>query len=289
MTAIHFTGHRDDRLFRECTTEETMSQAEPSGPENPSPSLPADARRRIDDHLDAIERVLVAGGLSRGERRGVVDEVESQIYDMLAVRTQEDPSGLSPAEAVAAIVARLDPPSAYAPEASTASAIPAEQAVHVERAGPLGGLRRRWQRWWSPRSDVPRLSPPALVAAVWLAFAALLFIAALGSHGPARPLVSLFFLIGMTAPLGVTALGYWSVRRIRRSAGREYGLPLALVETFLFPIVLANVALIGLLAATDGAGLVTLAVLVIFGANIGLARYAWRRFGQQFLTRVDSY
>jgi hypothetical protein len=63
----------------------------------------------------------------------------------------------------------------------------------------------------------------------------------------------------------------------------------ALVETFFFPIVLANLALIGLLAATDGAGLVVLAVLVIVGANVGLARYAWRRFGGKFLSRVDSY
>src|SRR4029077_8107131 len=111
----------------------------------------------------------------------------------------------------------------------------------------------------------------------------------LAENRPGGLLMALFFLVGMTAPVGVTVLGFWAARRIRRSAGREHGLPLALVETFFFPIVLANMALIGLLAATDGAGLVFLAVLVIVGANIGLARYAWRRFGRKFLSRVDSY
>jgi len=250
-----------------------MSQAEANLP-NP---LPDDARRRIDDHLDAIERVLLAGGVSRGERRDVVDEVETQIYEMLAARAEQQPT-----EAVAAILAQLDPPDAYAPESATAP-------TAVEPALALRGLWRRWQGWWFPRSSVPRVSRPAFVAAVWFGLAALFFLAAFSYRRPPSLLLSLMFLFGMTAPIGVTALGFWSVRRIRRSAGREYGLPLALVETFFFPIVLANLALIGLLAATDGAGLVVLAVLVIVGANIGLARYAWRRFGGKFLSRVDSY
>jgi len=251
-----------------------MSQAEANLPH----PLPDDARRRIDDHLDAIERVLLAGGVSRCERRGVVDEVENQIYEMLAARAEQES-----AEAVATILAQLDPPAAYAPELASAPAAP------VDPAPRLRGAWRLWQAWWSPRPGVPRVSRPALVAAVWTVLAAMLCLAVFADRRPPDGAITLFLLFGMTAPIGVTALGFWAVRRIRRSAGQEYGLPLALVETFFFPIVLANLALIGLLAAADGAGLVFLAVLVIVGANVGLARYAWRRFGRKFLSRVDSY
>jgi hypothetical protein len=98
----------------------------------------------------------------------------------------------------------------------------------------------------------------------------------------------LLALLGLPAPVGITILGFMAVRRIRRSGSKEYGLLLALIETFLFPILLANLALIGILAASEEAGLILLAGLVIVAANVGLARYAWRRFGGQFLQRVES-
>lgn len=101
-------------------------------------------------------------------------------------------------------------------------------------------------------------------------------------------LLALLFLFGLSAPVGVTCMGFFAVRRIRRPGNNEYGLPLALVETFFFPMLLANLALIGVLAASREAGLILLAALVIITANIGLARYAWRRFGHRFLSRVDA-
>src|SRR4051794_5843844 len=65
----------------------------------------------IDDRLDAIERVLLEAGASRGERRGVVEEVEAQIHELLGRR------GGEPTRAdVAAVLDSLDPPEAYAPE-----------------------------------------------------------------------------------------------------------------------------------------------------------------------------
>jgi hypothetical protein len=270
-------------IFDATKWEENMNPTEPKLP-NDQPrdepwDLPADVRRRIDGHLDAIEQVLFASGMLRGERRTIVDEVETQIHEMLAARP-----GQEPAEAVAAILSQLDPPSAYAPESAAAPT----NATKLPQAGPASirkTLWTRWQSWWSPPSDAPRISRPALVAAAWAGLAAFLFLAAFAERGPGL-FLALFFAVGLTAPIGVTALGFWAVRRIRRSGGRETGLPLALVETFFFPIVLANLALIGLLAASDGTGLVILAVLVIVGANIGLARYAWRRYGDQFLAKV---
>lgn len=274
------------------------------------PNLPDEVRRRIDDHLDAIERVLLAGGVSRGERRGIVDEVEAQIYEMLSER-----SALEPVAAVNEILARLDPPQAYAPELAVETAAHAPAAAAVEPAMMLSRAGRQWRRWWSSgptkkaattakawlsgawrtcrtwwsaENEQPRVSPPALIAAVWGGLGLLALGVALSHHRP-NPLVALLAICGATAPVAVTVLGLWAVRRISRSAGREYGLPLALVEAFTFPVLLLNVVAIALLAASDGAGLVALATLVVVGANIAVGRYLWRRFGRRFLERVETF
>lgn len=248
------------------------------------PELPDDVRRQIDDRLDAIERVLIARNVSRLERRDIVDGVEAQIFDMLSARPETDPR-----EAVAAVLAALDPPEAFA------AADPAgpDQPASTPGADWLGDnfgfirqLRRRWKRYWSPRPEVRRLSPPALVAAIWAGLAVTIVVFSMAFLRPSGPLMFFWSWTVFPAPIAVTVLGFLAVRRIRASAGREYGLPLAVIETFLFPVVLANVALIALM--TEREGLVLLAVVLVVVANIGLARYAWRRFGSRFLARIDS-
>lgn len=258
-----------------------------------APDLPDDVRRRIDDHLDAIERVLLRGNVTRIERRSIVDEVETQIYEMLAARPEQES-----AAAVVAILAELDPPAAYAPEEAVSSnpvrsEAPSTAEPELFRSFRerllMGNLRRQWRRWWSPSAQARRVSPPAVVGAVWAGFALFLVMLAAASGRPPEPLIGLMLLVGCSGTVGVTLLGFIALRRIRRSEGCEYGLPLALVEAFLFPAVLANLALIGILAATDGAGLVVLAGLIIIAANVSLGRYAWRRFGPGFLDRVASF
>lgn len=250
-----------------------------------TPSLPDEVRQRIDTHLDAIERVLLQANVSRPERRNIVDEVESQIYDMLAARPDQAPSA-----AIVEILAQLDPAEAYSPEARTTAAVPAEPTRATRGSGY--SPRELWQRmrgWWSFESGVRRLSPPAALGIAWVATVVFLLLAALSFRWPPEPLMMLLLLTGLTAPVGVTILGFLALRRIRRADSSEYGLRLALIETFFFPLVCANLALIGILAASETVGLVLLAALVIIAANIGLARFAWRRYGEQFLSRVQSW
>lgn len=267
-----------------------------------APNLPSDARQRIDDHLDAIERVLIQGNVSRTERRSIVDEVESQIYDMFSARPDQEPL-----TAVAEILSSLDAPEAYAPDAQAS----AQHAPHIPiiediMQSPQPGkpapaddwsfpsprrLWTQWRQWWSMSPGTPRLSPPALVAVFWAGTMLLILmatIATIGRHGPYPLCAFLLTVVGLPAPVGVTVLGFLAVRRIRRPGSKEHGLPLALIETFFFPILLANLALIGVLAASEEAGLVLLAAVVIIAANVGLARYAWRRFGRQLLSRIDT-
>lgn len=67
----------------------------------------------IDARLDTIDRMLV-GRVPRAERLGIVREVEAQIHDVLDEHGLDEPTR----EDVLAVLARLDPPEAYLPEAS---------------------------------------------------------------------------------------------------------------------------------------------------------------------------
>ena len=78
-----------------------------------------EVRARLDQHLDAVESALTAAGHSRDHRRAILDDLESQIRDILAARSP------SPSLAdVTAILAQLDPPQAYAASAESNSKSP---------------------------------------------------------------------------------------------------------------------------------------------------------------------
>jgi hypothetical protein len=74
-----------------------------------SVQLSEEARGRLDGHLDAVEGVLARAGHTREQRRGVVDDLEAQILEMLGERSASP--GLADVEAV---LGKLDPPGAYA-------------------------------------------------------------------------------------------------------------------------------------------------------------------------------
>ena len=83
-----------------------------------------DVERRIHEHLEAVDRAMIAKGVPLTERRSVTGDVEAQIRDMLAETSQAIPT-LADAEAV---LRKLDAPESYAGEAEPAlmhSAAPA--------------------------------------------------------------------------------------------------------------------------------------------------------------------
>jgi hypothetical protein len=96
--------------------------------------LTADARQRLNKHLDAVEAVLLAAVRSREQRRAVIDDLETQILDMLAQRTPR-PSTAD----VEAVLASLDPPSRYA-EGSPSVVPPSVPAPLASGSAP------RWSR-----------------------------------------------------------------------------------------------------------------------------------------------
>ena len=48
--------------------------------------LSKEARNRIDAHLDLMDEKLRSGGLSRSERQGILDDLQTQITEMAMAR-----------------------------------------------------------------------------------------------------------------------------------------------------------------------------------------------------------
>ena len=179
------------------------------------------ARQRVDDHLDAVERELAA--MPRQRRRAIVDDLEAQIVDMLG---WADLSAVR-AEQVDAVLARLDPPAAYA----AGDAAPPPPAVVIVKQPEACPEARRAARWLA-------VAVPA--AAVVLAFHVGRpaggvvphdnFLATLASAAAAAVAVW-----GLAA---ATALGWRAVVRIRRSGGRLRGAGHAVAAVAALPLLL---------------------------------------------------
>ncbi len=255
--------------------------------------LAADAQQRVDQYLDAVERALEKGGRPRDERRGITDEVEAQILEMLA-----DRAGFQPTVSdVEAVLSELDPPEAYAEEPAGAS--PA--------AGPAAP---------PPPTVRPRFSRAAIAGACCMAltFVILLPVIGLGvplvayrmtameslispdeqtagapaspDEAPAAPsahggaidgvpwaavIVAIpLGLLLLAGPAATTTLGMVAIGHIRRSAGRICGMGLALADALVFPLLALDVLLfVGVCQAAAGAS-----VKGMIGLTLGLATAA---------------
>ena len=68
-------------------------------------------------------------------------------------------------------------------------------------------------------------------------------------------LAGVFGLIGCAAPFGTTILGFVAIGQIRRSAGKLYGLPLAVFDALVFPLLLLDGLILVVVAAVTTAAL----------------------------------
>ena len=200
--------------------------------------LPAEVRKRLSDHLDAVEKVLIDAGRTRQQRRAVVDDLESQILDMLATRTASP--RLSDVEAV---LNQIDPPSAYTEQASAAPG--------NARAGAVSGpaCRSRSPRlskvaWWSFVCVAASLANVLVQALVWCMMTPVrnggrdndfMFWVALSK---------LATLLGMGVGLIGTVLGWIGLVQIRESKGELRGSGWALFAGLFYPTVFIMVLLI---------------------------------------------
>jgi len=264
-----------------------------------SVKLPPEARQRVEAYLDAIERVLVAAGMPRDERRGITDEIEAQILEMLA-----DRAGFQPTVSdVEAVLSELDPPEAYAEEPAGASpaagpAAPPSPAVrpHFSRAAIVGAC--------CMALTFVTLVPLLAIGAPMIAYRALAVEAPESPGGPpaapsphAEPapgarvkwapviMVIPLGLALLAGPAATTILGLAAISHIRKSAGRIYGMGLALADALVFPLLALDLLLfVGVCRAAAGAsvkGLIGLALGLAAAAvvDVVIVRLAWRRWG----------
>jgi hypothetical protein len=104
--------------------------------------LNPELRKLIDARLDAVDRVLVSAELAWSERRNIIDEVETQVFELLARRTS------TPAAAdVLAVLESLDPPESYRPETSSAGAGVSPVTTTTSGANWMEQLRTEVARW----------------------------------------------------------------------------------------------------------------------------------------------
>lgn len=140
---------------------------------------PPEVQAVLDEHLDAVERVLLDSGLSRAERQAICNAIQTQAADMLESRGIVAPT----AEDVRTIVAEMDPPGSYR-----------------ESAAP------------APKPAEPtRLHPAALWSVILPVVAFLLMLLPFGPKGEAAGLTFLGVAALATVALGIVVIV--SVRR----------------------------------------------------------------------------
>jgi hypothetical protein len=181
-------------------------------------------RAAIDAYLDSVEQALLAAHAPRGDRVQVLQDLESQIADMLAV----GPQPLTE-EIVQSVIARLEPPSHFAAtygngggNADSNEPTPA-WVNHIAR-----GSHVRW----------PLV---AALSCACLPFGCLLgLLASAGPpHGPVVAVILLMLLVGFA----LTPLALWkAVRQLQaqpdRPRDRDLVLKSALVYCVIVPVLL---------------------------------------------------
>jgi hypothetical protein len=225
--------------------------------------LNPDYRSLIDARLDAIEQILLRVQVSYSERRHIVGEVETQIFELLA-RRGENPTR----EDVIAVLESLDPPESYIPEELRGKLVDA----------PSGPVPAR------PRG--PRVSKLAVGSALLVMLILLFGIPLLASsRGSDFGETATFFFIDLFV---ATLLGICALIRVLRSNGRLRGLPFALFAALVFPLALINFAVIMLAVATQGVLPWMITVAGIGYLNYLGVRRLWRWLGTRHANIVQS-
>lgn len=212
--------------------------------------LSPELRNLVDARLDAIERVLIRVELPYSERRHILGEVESQIFELLS-RRSVTPS----AEDIAAVLNSLDPPASYIPE---------------ELRGKLGNVP---EAKIPPQVQGPRLSRLALGSAAGLAGTLLLtlpILVAAGPHDLAAALTFLGVLLMVVCGCGILASA-----RILRSNGQLLGLRYAFAPAVAFPLFLANLVVVLVIVASHGVIAFLLTAAAILYLNYRAIRRLW--------------
>jgi hypothetical protein len=108
------------------------------------------AWQRVDEFLAAVDRALAGADVSQDERRSILDDLRTQIAEMLADRAGDTPTLAD----VDVVLAEIDPPQAYAGPAAGAPDQPTKPGS-TSRGSLSTVLRRAFVAW----RNQPRYGP----------------------------------------------------------------------------------------------------------------------------------
>ena len=203
-----------------------------------SDALAPDAQARVDAHLKAVDKQLDAAGVPRDKRRGIVDDLETHISEML------DSLGNRPVTLaqVNEMLSRLDPPEAYGEDTAPAALRPAPSTPPAVSARRLCPLARRGIFWivlsvltqillvLLMLIPVPQTSPGAGTLVVywtpsWQDHSLQLMI-----------LIVITLAVAIISPIIGSTMGWIALKQIKSSAGAFYGFGLAVFEALFYPL-----------------------------------------------------
>ncbi len=200
------------------------------------------------------------------EREETLESIEAHIYEALSERAGGQPT----LQDVRAVLAEMDPPESYG---QAAAQTPQDEDLEAQPPAKLCKLPVIGALW----------APFGLVL-VGMFFVRIVEAGNQPSIGIGVTVARLVILpLGLLAPFGSTALGFIGISKIRSSAGRLVGMPLAVAVALFYPLV----ALDGVLAYLayqlasdhwkDYWEIVALvSVVVILALDIYIIRAVWK-------------
>lgn len=235
-----------------------------------SPTL----RQLIDQRLDAIDRVLMTAEVPRGERSNILGDVESHVFDRLAESAADhEPTRRD----VLDVLARLDPPEAYAPE------------EYRERASQAAGATAAAPRM--RRAKVSKLAITSMILAACAVPTSLVgMVGVFGVLGEIDEIGLVAAVVAGVPALGLSiasaVLGVLAIRSILRSDGWLYGIGCAIPGVALVPLLMVQLIFAwGLTLATEGIGLVGLAAVYVGATTAFMLHGIWHWLTHDYRVR----
>jgi hypothetical protein len=227
-------------------------------------------RNLIDNRLDGIDRILIEAGASRAERGNILSDIEGQIYEMLRAGVgEEEPTRRD----VLDVLAKLDPPEAYAPEEQRDKAAELKPAPVISPKPPLQNAPEK--------SRTPTLGILACVGGLMTLLIGLpgsMLVAFLLADSSELVVVFLilesFFLFFVGLPSCV--LGVISALAIRKSNGKLDNITCAAIGITAFPLCLFNAAMVMTAVAESLIGVIFLCIFYVTLGCVGAIHLVYR-------------
>jgi hypothetical protein len=234
-------------------------------------SPPDVGRAAIDAYLDSVEQALLAAHAPRSDRLQVLQDLESQIADMLA----REPAPLTE-ESVRSVIEKLEPPRHFADTYGHAT-----ESTPPSSTGRFARLPHiRWSVNW------PTV---AALSCTMLIFGCLLAMLAAGASS-ADPIlgVSMFLIV-----LGfvLTPIALWKAFRqlqAQSSTRQDLGRELVLKSTAVYCTLAPALPILLAIVVTEGVILFPIGIAAIIYAQYMLIRRLWRHMAESLPKQPDA-